>query len=149
MPYKDPQKAKEARQRWYLKNKDKHAEYCKRWEEDHKDRRREQHKEWYENNREEILAKNKQWYKTEQGIKSQRIKNWKQKGIIHDDFDTVYDNYINTKECDVCKVELTEGRGKNCRNLDHYHETGKIRGIICKKCNVTDVLGIKNKSKNY
>ena len=140
MPYKDPQKAKEARQRWYLKNKDKHAENCKRWEEENKELRKQQHKKSYEENKEHKQQQQKEWSKSEQGRKSRRIKNWKVKGIIHDDFDTIYDIYINTKECDVCKVELTDGRGKNCRNLDHDHETGKIRGIICKRCNISDVL---------
>jgi len=140
MPYKDPQKAKEARQRWYLKNKDKHAETCKRWEEDHKELRKQQHKERYENKKQEYLAKKREYSKTEQGKKLASIKNWKHNGIIHDDFDTIYDIYINTDKCDVCKIELTDGRGKNCRNLDHDHKTGEIRGIICKRCNVTDVL---------
>lgn len=142
MPYKDPEKAKEARQRWYLKNKDKHAENCKRWEEENKAHRQEQHKNWYDNNKERRLNKAKEWDNTDKGKKYRRIKNWKKQGIIHDDFDTIYDIYINTDKCDVCNVELTNGTGKNCRNLDHNHETGEIRGIICKKCNITDVLAI-------
>ena len=140
MPYNDPEKAKEARQKWYLKNKHKHAENCKRWEEENKQHRQERRKEWYENNKEQKLNKTKERDNTDEGKRYRRIKNWKKQGIIHDDFDTIYDIYINTKECDVCKVKLTEERGKNCRNLDHDHETGYIRGILCKNCNLKDVL---------
>ena len=133
MPYKDPEKRREYyrtyQQQWSLNNPDKMEQYKQKGLE-HK---REQHRNYMRNK-----------INTEEGKKSNRIKTWKERGVLHDDFDTIYDIYINTHNCDVCNVELTNGIGKNCRNLDHDHETGEIRGIICKKCNVTDVLGIKN-----
>ena len=34
--------------------------------------------------------------------------------------------------CDICKIDL-EGK-KKC--IDHNHETGKVRGVLCHSCNV-------------
>ena len=39
--------------------------------------------------------------------------------------------------CEICGVEWQEGQNKLC--IDHNHNTGKIRGILCKACN--HVLG--------
>ena len=129
MPYKDPEKKKEYhreyQRQWKLKNPDKMEEYKQNGLE---------HKREYNRN----YMRNK--INTDEGRKQHLIRTWKGRGIIHDDFDTVYDIYIDTDKCDVCNVELTDGRGKNSRNLDHNHETGEIRGIICKRCNVIDIL---------
>ena len=56
------------------------------------------------------------------------ILNWKRSGLIHDDIDMLYKEYINTFNCNQCHKEFINTRN---RHLDHCHETGH-------KCNVWD-----------
>jgi len=63
------------------------------------------------------------------------IYNWKNRGLIYDNYDELYEVYINTTECQRCKKEFTE---KNKRCLDHDHTTGLFRKIVCHRCNVHD-----------
>jgi hypothetical protein len=76
---------------------------------------------------------------TPKGKKQYRISNWKQRGVISDDFDALYEIFINTSECENCGIELTEG--KSCatnRCLDHDHsitDRENFRNILCQRCN--------------
>ena len=67
--------------------------------------------------------------------KSTMIYNWKKSGLIYDDYDELYEVYINTMECQHCQIEFTKN---NWRCLDHNHETGLFRKIVCHRCNVMD-----------
>jgi hypothetical protein len=48
-------------------------------------------------------------------------------------------------KCGICRKELdmdTHGGASNKPNVDHCHQTGKVRGILCKHCNTAlGVLG--------
>tara|TARA_R110002012_G_scaffold9610_1_gene44220 strand:+ start:120 stop:566 length:447 start_codon:yes stop_codon:yes gene_type:complete len=59
---------------------------------------------------------------------------WKSRGmkIDHDDFDYVYNEYIHATNCELCNKLFTKSID---RQLDHDHNTGEVRNIVCNKCN--------------
>ena len=66
---------------------------------------------------------------------------WKCRGLIVDNYDRIYDIWINTTNCNTCNTELDI----NNKCMDHSHSTGKFRGIVCRKCN-KNMLDIKHKN---
>ena len=107
---------KEYMRQWRLKNK----EYAK---------------EYQSKNKEHIAEHKKEYRQTPKGKKSNTINNWKQSGVIHDDFDELYSLYIATTECMVCHTAITDSY---YRCLDHNHETGAYRNVLCRTCNNQD-----------
>tara|TARA_R110000823_G_C15684523_1_gene474626 strand:- start:143 stop:652 length:510 start_codon:yes stop_codon:yes gene_type:complete len=63
------------------------------------------------------------------------IKCWKQRGVIYHNFDELYEVYIKTMNCQHCGKEFPNTK---YRHLDHNHETGMFRKIVCHKCNAGD-----------
>ena len=47
-----------------------------------------------------------------------------------------YEELMKNEQCNICGIELE----KKC--IDHCHETKKIRGVLCNKCNTA--LGLFN-----
>ena len=98
-------------------------------------------KKYREKNIEKVKQKQKeyqkQYRKTEQGVKTRRISLWKYNGLVCDNFDALYDHYTSTAYCDACRVELTYDKQNTSTTkcMDHCHETGLFRNILCHSCN--------------
>ena len=155
MVCKDPEKRKEYMREYARKNRERIAEYKKEYAKLNKDKIAEYEKKRYENNKQyyqqkhktyreehkdELKQKKADYYKTPNGIKSRIINKWKDYGIISNDFDTLYDLYINTDKCMYCEKSFADSY---YRCLDHDHETGLYRAVLCRSCNVKDVLNPK------
>ena len=69
------------------------------------------------------LSKNHKWF---------TINNWKKRGVIYNQFEELYEVYIKTMKCQHCNKEFTNNFD---RCLDHDHETGMFRKIVCRGCN--------------
>ena len=69
--------------------------------------------------------------------KRYRIYNWIKYGIIcreGETYDDLYNHVMSVNNCELCNVEFDESF-KNQRCLDHDHNTGYFRKVLCRSCN--------------
>lgn len=131
------EKAKYAKE-YQKNNKEKVSAIQKRYYEKHKEERIEYIREYQKNNKEKKFNYQKEYRKTPNGIKSQMISNWKQRGIKSDNYDMLYNNYLSETHCDLCRVEfgkMGDGTG-TFKCCDHDHDTGLFRNFLCNICNI-------------
>ena len=66
--------------------------------------------------------------------KSYTIYNWKKNRLIETDerILEIYEGYIRASNCELCGNPFKSLRD---RQMEHCHETGKFRNIVCIKCN--------------
>lgn len=115
MPYKDPEKKKAQEKAYRIKNHDRIRKY---WN------------EWHKNDR----TKNPD--KVKKQVRKATLK--MNHGITLEEYDKMFQ-----EQNGLCAICL---RSDTLRELsvDHNHETGKIRGLLCGKCN----LAIGNLEEN-
>jgi len=112
-------------------SKEKRKAYRKKWNIENHDKIIEADRIWKQKNREKVAMQARLRYQNNPQKELDRIR-FKKYGITGDEFRFILNNQNN--QCLICVKQDT----KNL-SVDHNHQTGKIRGIICNDCNV--VLG--------
>lgn len=106
----------------------------------------------YETNRESKLAQNKKWQETNREKHNFLIKRWAKanpqkraltyrKNQIKRRYGITYNEYLEMilkqgNKCKICEFQFTNDKMGGKPFIDHCHNTGKVRGILCHSCNI-------------
>jgi hypothetical protein len=88
-------------------------------------------RKYYEKNKEQVKARAKEHAKRrveEDPLYWQKIQRKSRYGLSHEDIEDMLDSQGHA--CALCRKELS---GKF--TVDHCHDTGKVRGLLCYTCN--------------
>lgn len=79
---------------------------------------------------------------SERAKRNDRIKQLKKYGLTLESYDSLHK--MQEGRCALCKRHETEVSKRGYRlSVDHCHETGKVRGLVCCRCNLILEHGIK------
>ena len=140
MPHKNPDDRKAWQKKYREKNKEETAVYDKKYREKNKERIANEKKKYYQEHKERIAIQQKIWREENpEKVHERETKyNWKRKGLICEDVDSLYCHYMNAKNCDECGIEfgkIGDGSG-TFKCMDHNHKTGLFRNFLCNRCNL-------------
>lgn len=82
----------------------------------------------------EHFKKYKKKYRTQGSRRAECIK--KDYGISYDEYVDIYNRDLG--KCRICSKTLAIEKTENLEtaSIDHCHKSGRIRGILCGKCNI-------------
>lgn len=116
-------------------NRTKRCHSCyDKWRENTKDERKaiskQYQKDWYIANRAMRIAKAKENRKT---LTKEKKKSWAIKHKYGVTIEEYKDMLIKCNyRCQICEASHSEEKPLH---IDHCHKTGKVRGLLCNKCN--------------
>ena len=117
----------ERNKEYYSENKEKLLEQRKEYYSENKDKISERAKKYYQNNREARLK-----YQHDNKERKKCLYLQRNFGITLDDYNEMLE--AQEHRCAGCLIHEDELR--SALAVDHCHQTGKIRGLLCDACNL-------------
>ncbi len=93
---------------------------------------------WKEENREHLLGYareyNSTYYHQEHAVAARHVQRVGKYGLTPDQFNQMWSEQNGL--CLICEHPMEpRGRSNKSSHIDHNHETGEVRGILCRGCN--------------
>jgi hypothetical protein len=104
-------------QRWRDAHPERVREIQKRWRAAHPDRVRAAQKRWRVANPEKVLLNGRRHHLLKYGLT-----------------EAAYDEMLRAQQ-GLCAICRHPARGRRRLDVDHCHETGHVRGLLCSSCN--------------
>ena len=126
---------------YYQTHKKEILEQQKIYKKEHKDLIKQCNKKYYDKNKEKYKQLSQNYYQNHKQEKSQHWRKY-QYGITKEQFIEMLrkQNY----KCAICNSNFKNSRDTH---IDHNHKTGKIRGLLCFRCN--NILGVFENTNRY
>jgi hypothetical protein len=119
--------------------KQKNAKRLKDWKSENSDKVSAYHKQWREENAEHVSNYGKKYmaeYVKDPSVQTQTWERnlWKNYKMTAAEFNDMW--LSQNGKCEICEVDLMpRGRQNNSVAVDHNHENGAVRGLLCQACN--------------
>lgn len=105
---------------------------------------KEYQKQWYEKNKERLNKKSKDYNERNKEVITVKARRVRIKRIYGIEEDTYTKNLeLQGGACAICGSTYPGGNSKGYFHIDHCHETGQFRGLLCGRCN-TSLGGFKD-----
>lgn len=106
--------------KWYYKNREHAKTKAREWQKANPERVKENITRWKRENRAKVAL-------------YQKKSAWKRAGIelTHEEYNQL--SALQEGKCKLCG----KADGRQRLAVDHNHETGEVRGLLCTRCNVT------------
>ena len=126
---------------WYDNNKERSNAKNQQWRIDNHARKLETDRAWRENNKEHLRKIQKEWVaknrdKHRAGQRRRHLQN--KFGLSEEQFDKLMISQHNM--CAVCHVTFDLSMKVLSPHVDHCHNAGHVRGLLCGNCNSAEGL---------
>lgn len=132
-----PEKVKLRNKEQYERNKEKRKEYQKQYVENNKKRIVVRAKIRYEKNKDTLLSGMKEFRKNNKELVAKRERKydlWTKYRITPEQLEQMWEQQDGRCANRKCGDFLTTGKSGYC--VDHCHSTNRVRGLLCRTCNL-------------